>query len=280
MKKLVCRAASALCLAALLTAAPLGSVHADDTAAVASDVDFDTLMAEVAASAGDAASVQQAAEEAYNASLAIGNSAEISSIIANQTIVNLAFVAADSDEEIENARTAALLLEQQSSEEGQRMAATAQAAAEASQEAAKAAAQEAANDAAAAAAAAQTAESSASQASDSDRKLLAAIIYCEAGNQSMQGKIAVGNVVLNRVKSSKFPNTISKVIYQKGQFTPAGSGWLKKVLRKDNIPESCYEAADRALAGERPVGNAVFFMRSYLHSSGIIIGAHCFWGSM
>lgn len=273
MKKLVCRAASALCLAALLTAAPLGSVHADDTAAVASDVDFDTLMAEVAASAGDAASVQQAAKEAYNASLAIGNSAEISSIIANQTIVNLAFGAADSDEEIENARTAALLLEQQSSEEAERMAASAQAAAEASRETAKAAAQDAA-------AAPQSTDDGAAQASASDRRLLAAIIYCEAGNQSMQGKIAVGNVVLNRVKSSKFPNTISKVIYQKGQFTPAGSGWLKKVLTKDRIPESCYEAADRALSGERPVGNAVFFMRSYLHSSGIIIGAHCFWGSM
>ena len=40
------------------------------------------------------------------------------------------------------------------------------------------------------------------------------------------------------------------------------------------------EAADRALAGERPVGGAVFFMRTYLHSQGTIIGAHCFWGSM
>ncbi len=116
--------------------------------------------------------------------------------------------------------------------------------------------------------------------SDSDRKLLAAIIYCEAGNQSMQGKIAVGNVVLNRVNSRKFPNTISKVIYQKGQFTPAGSGWLKKVLNGGKIPQTCYEAADRALAGERPVGGAVFFMRTYLHSQGTIIGAHCFWGSM
>ena len=106
------------------------------------------------------------------------------------------------------------------------------------------------------------------EVSDSDRKLLAAIIYCEAGNQSMQGKIAVGNVVLNRVNSRKFPNTISKVIYQKGQFTPAGSGWLKKVLNGGKIPQSCYEAADRALAGERPVGGAVFFMRTYLHSHG------------
>ena len=260
MKKLACQAAAALAAAALLMTAPLGTVYASDTAAAASDVDFNALMAEVADSAGNAEDVQKAAEEAYNASMAIGNSAEISGIIANQTIVNLAFGRADSEEEIQNAAAAAQLLEQQSSAAAQRIASAAEAAA-ASADTAKSAAEEAA------ASAKETASAAAStEVSDSDRKLLAAIIYCEAGNQSMQGKIAVGNVVLNRVNSRKFPNTISKVIYQKGQFTPAGSGWLKKVLNGGKIPQSCYEAADRALAGERPVGGAVFFMRTYLHS--------------
>ena len=188
MKKLACQAAAALAAAALLMTAPLGTVYASDTAAAASDVDFNALMAEVADSAGNAEDVQKAAEEAYNASMAIGNSAEISGIIASQTIVNLAFGRADSEEEIQNAAAAAQLLEQQSSAAAQRIASAAEAAA-ASADTAKSAAEEAA------ASAKETASAAAStEVSDSDRKLLAAIIYCEAGNQSMQGKIAVGNV--------------------------------------------------------------------------------------
>ena len=53
-----------------------------------------------------------------------------------------------------------------------------------------------------------------------DLDLLAAIIYCEAGNQPYIGQVAVGNVVMNRVKSAVFPNTILEVIYQKRQFSP------------------------------------------------------------
>ena len=116
--------------------------------------------------------------------------------------------------------------------------------------------------------------------SASDRELLAAIIYCEAGNQSHTGKVAVGNVVMNRVNSAKFPNSISSVVYQRGQFSPAGSGWLSRVLKRGTVPADCYAAADEALAGSKPVGGSVFFMRRELHSSGTIIGAHCFWGMM
>ena len=171
MKKLACQAAAALAAAALLMTAPLGTVYASDTAAAASDVDFNALMAEVADSAGNAEDVQKAAEEAYNASMAIGNSAEISGIIANQTIVNLAFGRADSEEEIQNAAAAAQLLEQQSSAAAQRIASAAEAAA-ASADTAKSAAEEAA------ASAKETASAAAStEVSDSDRKLLAAIIY-------------------------------------------------------------------------------------------------------
>lgn len=129
-------------------------------------------------------------------------------------------------------------------------------------------------------AAAQAAAQTNTAVSASDRELLAAIIYCEAGNQSHTGKVAVGNVVMNRVNSSKFPNSISSVVYQRGQFSPAGSGWLNRVLRRGTIPADCYAAADEALAGSKPVGGSVFFMRRELHSSGTIIGAHCFWGMM
>lgn len=93
----------------------------------------------------------------------------------------------------------------------------------------------------------------------SERKLLAALIYCEAGNQPRKGKVAVGAVVINRMKSKSYPNTMKKVIYQRGQFGPAITGKLDRVLAQNKIPKACYEAADAALAGENPVGNALYF---------------------
>ncbi len=97
------------------------------------------------------------------------------------------------------------------------------------------------------------------EASDSDVTLLAALIYCEAGGECYAGKLAVGAVVVNRVNSSSFPNTISGVIYQKSQFTPASSGKLKRVLNSGNIPSSCYEAAKEALSGTDNTGGAKYF---------------------
>ena len=59
-----------------------------------------------------------------------------------------------------------------------------------------------------------------------DQELLAALIFCEAGNQPYEGQVAVGAVVMNRVRSGSFPNTITEVIYQSGQITPAMTdGW-------------------------------------------------------
>ena len=103
------------------------------------------------------------------------------------------------------------------------------------------------------------AEIQAEQQSASDLKLLAALIFCEAGNQCYDGKVAVGAVVLNRMESRRFPNTLSGVIYQKGQFTPAMTGKLARVLRSGNIPSSCYDAARDALNGVDPVNGALFF---------------------
>ena len=74
-----------------------------------------------------------------------------------------------------------------------------------------------------------------------DVTLLGALIYCEAGNQSYEGMVAVGAVVMNRVYSSSFPNSISEVIYQSGQFTPAYSGALSSALAS-GVPSTCYQA--------------------------------------
>ena len=110
-------------------------------------------------------------------------------------------------------------------------------------------------------------------ASSSDLDLLAALIYCEAGNQSMEGKIAVGQVVMNRVASSSFANSIHDVIYESGQFTPASSGWLDSVI--GSAPSDCYEAAQAAMNGQGTVGGALYFNTG--SGKGIQIGAHQFY---
>jgi hypothetical protein len=118
------------------------------------------------------------------------------------------------------------------------------------------------------------AASTTTSASTDDTTLLAAIIYCEAGNQSYEGKVAVGAVVMNRVYSSSFPNTISEVIYQSGQFTPASSGALASALA-NGVPSSCYDAAVAALNGENPVGSALYFNTG--SGKGTKIGDHQFY---
>lgn len=109
-----------------------------------------------------------------------------------------------------------------------------------------------------------------------DDLLLAALIQCEAGGDIYEGQVAVGAVVLNRVKSAAYPNTIRDVIFASGQFTPAGSGKLGRVLSRGNIQASCIQAAQEALAGVSPVGTATHFRRAG-GREGIIVGAHVFW---
>ena len=90
----------------------------------------------------------------------------------------------------------------------------------------------------------------------SDLKYLAAIVYCESGNQCMAGQQAVAIVVMNRVRSGDFPNDIYSVLYQSGQFTPTLNGSLNKGLSMyDNgtLPQSCIDAANYALAGNTSV---------------------------
>lgn len=94
--------------------------------------------------------------------------------------------------------------------------------------------------------------------SNSELDMLAAIIQCEAGGESYKGQVAVGAVVVNRVKSGRYPDSVESVIKQKSQFSPVRSGSFSRVLKK-GARSSCYKAARAALSGESPVGNAKSF---------------------
>ena len=111
---------------------------------------------------------------------------------------------------------------------------------------------------------------------EEDLYLLANIIYCEAGCEPYIGKVAVGNVVMNRVKSDRQPDTIKGVIYAKGQFSPVRNGSLDRALRNGSADEPCYQAALDALSGSKPVGDKLFFRRVN-GRPGQVIGHHVFY---
>ena len=92
-----------------------------------------------------------------------------------------------------------------------------------------------------------------------EQELLAALIFCEAGNQPYEGQVAVGAVVMNRVRSGAYPDSIAEVIYQSGQFTPAMTGWLDTVLAEGSYTDSAMQAAADALSGSSPVGDLLYF---------------------
>ena len=112
---------------------------------------------------------------------------------------------------------------------------------------------------------------------EGDRKLLANIIYCEAGAEPYEGKLAVGSVVINRVLSGKFPDTVKGVIYQNGQFSPVASGRFALALASDKANAACYQAADEAMLGVTNVGTCVFFRTPIPGLTGINIGGHVFY---
>ena len=119
----------------------------------------------------------------------------------------------------------------------------------------------------------QAQASSAVNASASEQELLAALIFCEAGNQPYDGQVAVGAVVMNRVRSGSFPDTITDVIYQSGQFTPAMTGWLDSVIASDGYTDSAMQAAADALAGSNPIGDCLYFSTG---GGGYQLGDHYF----
>ena len=168
----------------------------------------------------------------------------------------------DTKEAVNAAHTAYLIRveeERKAAEEAQRIAEE-QAAAEA----------RAAEEAAAAQAAA---EAQAASVAASEQELLAALIYCEAGNQPYEGQVAVGAVVMNRVRSGSYPDTITDVIYQSGQFGPAMTGWLDSVLASGSYSDTARQAAADAIAGSNPVGDCLYFGNG---NWGIKIGDHYF----
>ena len=108
-----------------------------------------------------------------------------------------------------------------------------------------------------------------------ETKLLAALIHCEAGGESYEGQVAVGAVVMNRVRSAAFPNSIVDVIFASGQFTPAMTGTLQEVYNGNGCA-SCTQAANEAIAGNTNVGESKYFRRAGKHE-GYVIGNHVFW---
>ena len=92
--------------------------------------------------------------------------------------------------------------------------------------------------------------------SDQDYELLTQIVEAEAGSCDIRGRILVANVVINRVNSGRFPNTIHDVVYQKSQFSPVYDGRLFTC----RVTQQTVEAVDRALAGEDYSQGALFFM--------------------
>lgn len=114
-------------------------------------------------------------------------------------------------------------------------------------------------------------EAPAATYSASDLDLLAAIVYAEAGDQDFIGQRLVADVVLNRVASPAWPNTVSGVVYQAGQFSPVTDGGLDRAW--GNVSESCYEAARLALAGDR-IDTQVIYFSMYGCANGVFAYQH------
>lgn len=116
---------------------------------------------------------------------------------------------------------------------------------------------------------------------DQELEYLARIVFTEARDEPYEGMVAVAAVVINRVESSNFPNTIYDVIFQPGQFTPARNGKIYEVKPND----ASYKAAEEALMGADPVSGALYFFNPDVSSSSFFakkqfvkeIGNHSFY---
>ena len=97
---------------------------------------------------------------------------------------------------------------------------------------------------------------SSSSTSTSDMQLMARAINGEARGEPYEGQVAVGAVILNRVKDSRFPNTIAGVIYQSGAFTAVADGQINQPIAEDS---TVYKAAKDAMNGWDPTGGCVYY---------------------
>ena len=115
------------------------------------------------------------------------------------------------------------------------------------------------------------------KASGNDVQVLGALIQLESGNQPYEGQLAVGAVVMNRVRSSRYPNTIADVIYAPGQF-PYASTKIQEVMAR-GVKQSCLQAAQEAINGASNVGSFTHFKsaRSSVGGAHIVIGGHVFY---
>ena len=112
-------------------------------------------------------------------------------------------------------------------------------------------------------------------ADGNETKLLAALVQCEAGTGNYEGQLAVAACVMNRVRSSAYPNSIYGVIYASGQFTPALNGKVAAVYN-NKVYDSCFTAAQDALNGKTNIGTATHFKRAGSHE-GVVVGGNVFW---
>ena len=90
----------------------------------------------------------------------------------------------------------------------------------------------------------------------SDIQLMARAINGEARGEPYEGQVAVGAVILNRVKDSRFPNSISGVIYQSGAFTAVSDGQINAAISEES---TVYKAAQDAMNGWDPTGGCVYY---------------------
>ena len=113
-------------------------------------------------------------------------------------------------------------------------------------------------------------------ASADEETLLAALVQCEAGGCGVECMTAVGAVVVNRVRSGHYPNSIYGVIYQRGQFGPASSGRLESRLAS-GVSSSARQAARAALSGSDPTGGARSFKLASSGHAGVVVGPIVFF---
>lgn len=120
-----------------------------------------------------------------------------------------------------------------------------------------------------------------SAGSEEDIQLMARAINGEARGESYEGQVAVGAVILNRVKSPDFPNTIAGVIYQPGAFTAVSDGQINEPIAEDS---TVYKAARDAMNGWDPTNGCLYYFNpntatsSWIWSKTIVktIGKHHF----
>lgn len=113
-------------------------------------------------------------------------------------------------------------------------------------------------------------------ATQTELDMLAALIECEAANQPYFGQLAVGTVVMNRIYSRSFPNTLTEVIYQPYQFSPVLSGRFAIVYAR-GANAQCYQAAREVLQDHLLVGSWLFFRVNDGSRTGNVIGDHVFY---